>query len=174
MKIIEAMRRIKDNNVKINDLQAKIANNSANLDASPTEYGENTKSQVASWVQACLDVVQENVKLGVSIQRTNLLTSVTISIGDNDVTKTIAEWVLRRRIYAAIDQATWSRLTNKNLQPMNYQVDVDGQKQIKVSNVVLNYNPVERDNAIAMYRSEPMLINSALEIVNATTDLIEA
>lgn len=174
MKIIEAMRQSKDNLVKISDLQKKIAQNSANLDASPTEYGDGTKAQVASWVQSCIDLTQANVHLGVAIQRTNLATSVTLSIGGNDVTKTIAEWVLRRRIYASIDQTTWSTLTNKNLQPMNYHVDVDGQKQIKVSNVVLNYSPTDRDNAIAMYRSEPSLINSALEIVNATTDLIEA
>lgn len=35
------------------------------------------------------------------------------------------------------------------------------------------YDLLVRDKALAMYRTEPTLIDSALEIVNATTELWE-
>ena len=35
--------------------------------------------------------------------------------------------------------------------------------------IVRYFDPVERDRMIALYRSEPSLIDGTLEIVNATT-----
>lgn len=39
--------------------------------------------------------------------------------------------------------------------------------------LVRYFDPVERDNRVSMYREEPGLIDSTLEVVNATTDLLE-
>lgn len=173
-KIIEAMRKIKDNEIKIKDLQLKIANFSAYIDVHPTEYKDETKNVVTGWVQSCVDLTQENASMHLSIMKTNLATNVTISINGKDVTKSIAEWVLRRRIYAEIDLTTYSRLTDKNLKSQAYQVNNPntGQQENGWTKIILSYDPQIRDAKIAEYRSEPSLINSALEIVNATTDLI--
>ena len=39
--------------------------------------------------------------------------------------------------------------------------------------IVRCYDPTTRDTKIELYRSEPVLIDSQLEITNAVTDLIE-
>jgi len=38
--------------------------------------------------------------------------------------------------------------------------------------IVRHYDPVQRDKMMAIYRDEPHLIDAALEVVNATTDLL--
>lgn len=171
MKIIEAMKRVKLNNEKVADLRAKIGQNSAHLSYETPLYGENQAKQVSEWVQSCLDISQENVRLLVAIQRTNLATSVTIDLGGKSVTKSIAEWVWRRRTYAEQDAGTISMLSDRNLKEGLVPSSTGGAPQeVKI---VRNFDPALRDAAREVYRSEPHLIDSALEIVNATTDLVE-
>jgi hypothetical protein len=46
------------------------------------------------WIQAHGDIMKEILKLQIAIQKTNLLTPVTIEIGGKQVTKSIAFWGL--------------------------------------------------------------------------------
>lgn len=171
MKIIEAMKRVKLNNEKVADLRAKIGQNSAHLSYETPLYGDKQPAQVSEWVQACLDISKENVRLLVAIQRTNLATSVTIELGGKPVTKSIAEWVWRRRTYAEQDAGTIAMLTDRGLKEGLVPSSTGGEpQQVKI---VRNFDPVLRDQAREMFRAEPHLIDSALEIVNATTDLVE-
>jgi hypothetical protein len=39
--------------------------------------------------------------------------------------------------------------------------------------MVRNYDPNRRDKKLSEYQDEPKLINSTLEVINATTDIIE-
>lgn len=172
MKIIEAMKRIKANIEKVDDLRAKIGQNSAHLNYETPPYGDQQTATVMGWVQSALDISQENARLGIAIQRTNLATPVTIEIGGKQVTKQIAEWVLRRRTYAELDLNTWSRLTDRGLKEGTVNPTMQGSDPVKVS-IVRNYDPAQRDVNMAIYRLEPHLIDAALEIVNATTDLLE-
>lgn len=171
MKIIEAMKAIKANKEKISDLQQRIAGVSANLSHETPVYGVETAAKIREWLQSCTDVTQENVRLLCAIQRTNLATPVTITIRDKNVTKTISEWVWRRREYAAIDLATYSRLTDRNLKEGHMQSSTGVPIEVKL---IRNYDPSFRDDKMAEYRQEPHLIDGALEVVNATTDLIES
>ena len=171
MKIIEAMKRVKLNTEKIGDLQTKIGNCSANLSHETPLYGNETASKIKEWAQSCDDLTQENIRLLCAIQRTNLQTTVSIELSGKTVTKNIAEWVWRRRTYAAIDQNTWSKMTDRNLKEGSVNTSTGVTMAITL---VRQYDPVKRDEMIAMYRSEPHLIDSALEVVNATTELIEA
>src|SRR5258706_14930760 len=102
MKIIEAMKKVKANKEKITDLQAKISTSCATLSFEHPLYPD-TKAKIAEWAQSCNVLSQENIRLLVSIARTNLATYTTIELGDKRVTKSLAEWVWRRREYAAID-----------------------------------------------------------------------
>lgn len=169
MKIIEAMKRVKMNKEKVSDLQAKIAQASANLSIETPVYGDETKNKIKEWLQSCEDIGRENVRLLVAIQRTNLATSVTIEIGEKQVTKSIAEWVWRRREYAGLDQATWSKLTDKGIKE-GFSQGATGPIELKI---VRHFDPEVRDKKLSDYRSEPHLIDASMEIVNATTDLIE-
>lgn len=170
MKIIEAMKKIKANKEKIEDLQGKIGQYCANLNFETPTYGTETPNKIREWLQSCDDISKDNARLLVAIQKTNLATPVTIQLGDNSVTKSIAEWVWRRREYAAVDLATWSKLGDRNLKEgqtvnsTNEKVDV---------RIVRHFDPVQRDKMVAIYRSEPYLIDGSLEVVNAVTDLVE-
>lgn len=170
MKIIEAMKRVKANKEKIVDLQKQIAQFCANLNFESPTYGTETANKVAEWLQGCDDISKQNAKLLVAIQRTNLHTSVPIMLGEHTVTKSIAEWVWRRREYAALDLKTWSMLTDRNLKEGTGQNSSGTPVEIRL---VRHYDPVKRDKMVAMYKSEPHEIDSALEVVNAVTDLIE-
>lgn len=170
MKLIEGMKRIKQNKEKITDLHAKIANHCANLSYETPVYGSETGTKIKEWLQSCTDLSQENVRLLTAVARTNLITPVTMEIGGKQVTKTIAEWVWRRREYAALDKLTFSRLTDRGLKEGSSNTSTGVSLEIKL---VRHYDPVARDTALAMYQAELHQIDSALEVVNAVTDLLE-
>lgn len=169
MKIIEAMKRVKMNKEKIADLRKRIANSSANLSYETPVY-EDTAAKIKEWLQSCSDTSQDNVNLLVGIQRTNLATQVPIQMGDKTVTKSIAEWVWRRREYAKMDFDTWSQLTDRGLKEQKVAQST-GAEPMDVK-IVRHYDPAQRDDMLAIYRAEPHVIDSVLEIVNATTDLV--
>lgn len=171
MKLIEAMKRVKSNKEKITDLQSKIATHCANLTLETPLYGVETGDKVTSWAQSCCDLTQENIRLLCAIQRTNIATTVTITLGEKSVTKSIAEWIWRRREYAALDLKTYQSMNDRNLKEGMAPSSTGIPVEVKI---VRHYDPVKRDTAVAMFKSEPHEIDSTLEVINAITDLIEA
>lgn len=170
MKIIQAMKQIKANDAKIIDLQNKIALNCANLNNETPMYGTETTKQVQSWIQSCLDLTQDNAKLHTQIQRTNLTTNVTMQLGDKSVTKSIAEWIWRRRLYAAVDLKTINQLTDRKLREGTITSSTNVPTEVRIQR---HFDPVMRDNMAAIFLSETGVIDSNLEVVNAVTDLLE-
>ena len=174
MKIIEAMKQIKALTVKAEDLRTKIGQYCADLDFETPTYGttENNeqRAQISSWLQAHSDVLKEILRLRVAIQRTNLATSVTITLGDKNVTKTISEWIHRRRDLSAFELTAWSMLTDRKLKEGVTVTSAGGTREVRIRRY---FTPAERDKNIDLYRTEPMTIDSTLEVINATTDLIE-
>ena len=174
MKIIEAMKKTKDLYIKANDLRDKIGANSADHDYQTPVYPDQA-GMIRGWLQAHSDIIQEIGSLQLAISRTNLSTSVTITLGDKQVTKTIAEWLYRRgpkdkKGTASLDLAAWSKLTDRNLKEGAVEL-VRGNEPIVVK-IRRYFDPIQRDKMIELYRSEPSLIDAALEVANATTDLI--
>lgn len=170
MKIIEAMKKIKANKEKVVELNNRIQRNSAHLSIETPIYGDDQANKIKEWTQSALDVSRDNVKLLVRIARTNLATPVTIQLGDNQVTKSIAEWVWRRREYAAVDTLVWSQQTDRNLKEGNVQTSPGVLSEVKL---IRYYSPEQRDRNLDILRQEPHLIDGALEVVNAVTDLLE-
>lgn len=168
MKIIEAMKKVKANKEKIADLQKKIGENSAHLSIETPVYPD-ADLKIAAWAQSCEDLVQENIALLTAIARTNLATTVAIEIGGKSVSKTIAEWVWRRREYAKVDLETWGKMTDRGLREGQGQSSTGVPIMIQI---VRKYDPDRRDRRMDMYRAEPHAIDAALEVVNATTDLV--
>lgn len=170
MKVIQAMKQVKANKEKIVDLQQKIKANAANLSFETPVYGDNAEAQLREWLQSCTDTVKENIRLLTAISKTNHATQVTIELGDNQVTKTVAEWVWRRREYAGIDQATWHCLSDRGLKEGNLPTTTGAPMEVKI---IRHYDPALRDKMVAMFGSEVHKIDGALEVSNAITDLIE-
>ena len=168
MKIIEAMKKVKANRVKISDLQGKIGLNCAHLSHETSPY-DNPAKKISEWVQSCCDISQECVGLLTSISVTNHATTVAIEIGGKTVKKTIAEWIWRRREFAAIDKATYAALGDRGLK--EGQLGTSTGDPIQVT-IVRNYDAEKRDKMLAEFTEEPSSIDAALEVVNATTDLV--
>lgn len=171
MKLIEALKLTKELTVKASDLRTKVSQHSAYLSIETPVY-PNQWEQISQWLQAHEDITREIARLNVSVARTNLQTPVVIKVGENLLTKSITEWVIRRRTLAAFDLAAWGLLTDRNLKEGQVPSSTAG-GQPNLVKIVRCYDPVQRDKRITLYKEEPGLIDRNLEVVNATTDLLE-
>lgn len=171
MKIIQAMKQLKDLAIKAEDLRGKVSTFCADLTIETPTYADQTR-QVAEWIQAHSDILKEVLRLRTAIQRTNLATLVTIEVGGKQVTKLIAEWIHRRRDLAGHEMAMWAKLSDRGLKEQNVQTSPGG--TVTEVRIRRYYNPAVKDQNVALYRSEPSVIDATLEVVNATTDLIES
>lgn len=169
MKLIEALKQIKDLQRKAEDLREKVGHHSSHLSHETPVYPDQ-KGQVSEWIQAHRDILKEVLRLRVAIQATNLATDVTIELGGKAVTKSIAAWIHRRRDLANADEAMWRQLTDRNLKEGIMKQSTGEEVQVKI---VRCYDPAERDKSIDLFSSEPSLVDARLEVVNAVTDLIE-
>ena len=127
---------------------------------------------MAEWLQSHSDIIKEILHLKSSITRTNLNTLVTIELGNKQVTKSISEWIERRRELAKLEEDIYRMLTDKGLKE-TYQNQLTPNAPVTIIKKRLYFDPVERDRKIELYRSEPSIIDSTLEITNAVTELLE-
>lgn len=171
MKLIQAMKKLKDLNAKAEDLRKKVQMHSADLTIENPVYPDQRR-QVAEWIQSHGDVLKEILHLRVAIQRTNIATEVSIEIGGKHVSKSIAAWIHRRRDLAKLDLSMWQQLTDRNLKEQNIQTAPGG--AVTEVRIRRYYDPAERDSKLELYRTEPSVIDATLETVNAITDLIES
>lgn len=169
MKIIEALKKMKDLLKKADDLKAKIAAHSADLDCETPVYSDQ-KSQVASWLQSHSDILKEISKLNYQVQKTNVLTKVSIEIDGKHIEKSICEWLLRRKKLAAMEQSAWQALTDRNLREGNINQSNGTQLFVKIRRY---FDPKERDHKVSVFSSEPSIIDAKLEIANCVTDLLD-
>jgi len=169
MKLIEALKKVKDLQRKAGDLRLLVRDHCAISSFETQKYPNQTK-QVAEWIQAHSDVLKEILKLRVAIQKTNLFTEVVIEIGDKQVTKTIAAWIHRRRDLANEELQMWNQLTDRGIQEGLAKGPTGDPVEIRVNRF---YDPSERDTRCELFASEPSIIDGRMEVVNAITDLIE-
>lgn len=170
MKLIQAMKKLKDLAVKAEDLRKKVGLFCADLTIETPQYPEQAK-QIAAWIQSHGDILKEVLKLRFQIQKTNLETPVTIELGGVQVTKSLAEWIHRRRDLAKFEMEMWSRLTDRNLKEQNLQTAPGG--VVTEVRIRRYFDTAQRDAKIELYRSEPSIIDATLEVVNAVTELWE-
>lgn len=170
MKLIEAMKIVKEQLVKADDLRKKIGNHSAHLSIETPVYKEQA-SVVSGWLQAHEDITRNIEDLLTRIARTNINTLVPIKIGDVTVSKPITGWINRRRTLANFDEQAFSQLTDRNLREGAVPSSA-GAEPTRVT-IVRCYDPLARDKKVELYRNEPSLIDRTLEVVNAVTDLLD-
>lgn len=174
MKIIEALKQTKTLVRKIDDLKSKINENCADMANQKPTYGteEQQSQQLKDWIQSIHDSVKEIMRLRILIQKTNLVTDVTIPIGDKTITHTIAEWIHRRRDLAGFERLSWKCLTDRGLKRAAWSPD-GTQDKAEFIDVRRYYDPKERDKKIELFTEEIDSIDSKLEVVNAETELVE-
>jgi hypothetical protein len=170
MKLIQAMKKLKDLAVKAEDLRKKVGLYCSDLTIETAQYPDQ-KEQISLWIQSHGDILKEILRLRFQIQKTNIDTPVTIELGGVQVTKSIAEWIHRRRDLAKFDMEMWARLTDRNLKEQNVQTTPGG--VVTEVRIRRYFDTAARDAKIELYRSEPSVIDATLETVNAVTDLWE-
>lgn len=167
MKLIEGMKEVQRLELKHDDLQKKIAAHCADLDFENPTYPDQ-KSVVTGWLQGAHDSLKEAMRLKIAIQKTNLGTIVPIELGGNKVEHSIAEWIIRRRLYAERECKAWEKLSNKGLKEGQFQKSDGSMIGVKTR---LYFDPMERDRKIEEFRSERGIIDRTLEVINATTEI---
>jgi len=170
MKIIEGMKKIKDLTKKAEDIRAKIGLFCADLDYETPMYPDQRK-EVDGWLQSHSDMLKEILSLRLSIAKTNLATNVDIEIGGKTVTKSIAEWIHRRRDLSQLELTAWKKLSDRGLQEGGLASTSNPQVAGREIKIRRYYDPKQRDEKVELYTSEPMVIDARLEVVNAITDL---
>ena len=173
MKIIEALKKTKDLARKADDIKQKISQYHADMDFEQPTYKtpEDQRKQIDEWLQAHSDIIKEIGKLKYQIQKTNVTHRVPIDMGGEIVTKSLYEWIDRRRSFATMERAAWDALNDKGLKNEGKVQKSDG-NLITVS-IRRYYDPKTRDKKREALSSEPSIVDGALEIANATLDLIE-
>lgn len=169
MKVIEALKQIKYLAKKSEDLQGKIQLNCADMEFN-TPLFPDMRSKMREWLQAHTDVVREICSLKYRIQKTNVLTKLTIQLDGNDVTHTIYEWIQRRKDYCKMELAAWNKLTDRGCVDSRIQQPNGTVAEAKMRRY---YDPEEKEKKTKALSQEPFLIDAALEMINCTTDLLD-
>lgn len=170
MKIIEAMKKIKEIQVKVEDLRKKVSQFCAIQSVETPLYGKDQSIKIKEWLQGVHDSIQEIMRLRVAIQKTNINTNVKIELGGKFVEKSIAEWIHRRRDLATLEKSVWESIGDRGLKEGIMQNSQGEKVEVKILRF---YDPSEKDNNVALYRDEPSVIDRTLEVINAVTDLQE-
>lgn len=169
MKLIEALKKTKDLARKADDLKRLVKDHCAITSLEKEKYPNQTQ-KVDGWIQAHSDILKEILRLRIAIQKTNLETTVSIELNGKAVEKSIAEWIHRRRDLANSEREIWSMLTDRGIKEGYMQGSTEDGVKVEIRRF---FNPSERDEKIDEFSSEPSIIDSRLEVVNAITDLIE-
>lgn len=169
MKIIEALKKIKMNENRLVKLRQDIASNSARLSNETSPYGDSATKQVTAWLDEARSLVLDNETLIHRVHKTNVTKEVSIEIGGKLITKTIDQWLTRRRTGVHQQAGVVQMLTDRKLKETTI-TQSDG-TQVPVT-IVRHFDAAQRDKELAALQEEPFLIDSALEIVNATTNIV--
>lgn len=164
------MKKIKELQRKADDLVHKVGTYCADQSHETPVYGKDQASKINEWIQGQSDVLKEILRLRIGIQKTNLETKVDIELGGKQVTKSIAEWIHRRRDLANSEYKCWSTLGDRGLREGTITTSTGEATEVKIRRY---YDPATRDDKMSLFREEPSIIDRTLEVVNAVTDLIE-
>jgi hypothetical protein len=169
MKIIEALKQLKYLSKKADDLQLKLQQNCADMEFD-TPLFPDMKAKVDEWLQGHTDVVREIGRLRYRLQKTNVMTPITIKLHDVDVTKSLYEWIQRRKDLANMELKAWQKLSDRNLKDSQFMQTNGVPSQIKMRRY---YDPAKKEKQTSMLSLEPTLIDAALEIANCSHELLE-
>lgn len=178
MKIIEAMKTIKEDRRKCDDLKAKISRYCADQSFETPSYGspEQQSLQIKEWLQSYADTVKNIETLTLAIQRTNMVTKVSIEINGNIIEKSISAWILRRGKakgqdgLAKLQAEAWRALSDRGLREGKAKNTSGDEYTVTVRKY---FDQRTKDINLAIYEGEPYLIDRKLEVVNAVTDIVE-
>lgn len=170
-KIIEILKEIPLIDKKISKNQGLLQQYSSATqigDVESFQFG-NAKEQtanVSSILQSIIDLGQRRAEL----RRMLALTNATVRVTIDKETKTITEWIEYRQKTIDMNIMALNALNNKTgLAALNSTKSGDPTIGVRV---VQFYSEAEKINAIEYWMDRKNKIDTTLEIVNATTDVV--
>jgi len=172
--IIQALKKMKSLKEEIESTRQLLAAHCADYsNESPVyETVEKQKVQISAWLQSIDDKCQAYTQLAMRVKYTNLLTPVTIYLdvpSGKKLTIPLEEWIIIRREISPIKQSVYSSVGDRSLKDKDVRTSTGGTETIQVRRY---YDPVLRDAMLSRAKTLPSLIDSNLEVVNATTPLL--
>jgi hypothetical protein len=171
--IIQALKKMKSLKEEIENIRQLLASHCADYaNESPVyETVEKQKLQISSWLQSIEDKLQAYAQLSLRVKYTNLTTPVTIYLEDGakKLTLPLEEWIVMRREIAPIKQTVYASIGDRSLRDKEVRTSTGSTETVQVRRY---YDPVQRDKALMAAKSLPSIIDSHLEVVNATTPLL--
>ena len=168
MKLIEAMKRLRviekrmeSNRVSITEYASKLSTEMPRF-----QTREAQANEVKSLVQSSNDLCSEYLRLKRAIERTNLETYVELQ-GER---YTIADLLVVKRKMAALMVATYRALNDSAAQTrLRSAPKFDGE----TPKVEVLYDEKQKLENVRKWQDLADIIDSRLEVINATTDLVE-
>lgn len=172
MKIIEALKELPLIEKKIQKNLSQIQTYSSNLNKGddtdlPFKSEGEQQKVVDALLQSTRDLVKHKAQLRSQLAVTNAQVKVTI----DTMTATIAEWIEYREGGLEKIIAAHNALNDNTAQNLLKTTPVDLQKGVRTLRF---YDEAKRNEEIERLQDIKGKIDSSLEMVNATTDLVEA
>lgn len=170
--IVQALKKMKSLKEEVEATRQLISAHCADYsNESPVyETVEKQKQQISAWMQSVEDKLQAYTRLSLRVKYTNLMTPVTIPMDDSfNLTLSLEEWILLRREISPIKQLLFSSIGDRSLKDKEVRTSAGGTETVQVRRY---YDPVLRDKLLMRAKTLPALIDSYLEVVNATTPLM--
>jgi hypothetical protein len=169
MKLIEAMKDLKvilkkmDKNIELISEYAAVPDN----ERLHFLTKDSQSKEIKALIQSNTDLLKHYLKLKQQIEMTNLKTVVEIN-GEN---YTIAEMLVLKRVLAKIMVNTYGALNDKKAKQklMAIPASVKNEKSIMIEKF---YNEADKNNGQRFWDDLYHTIDSRLEVINATTELI--
>lgn len=172
--IIQALKKMKSLKEEIESTRKLLAAHCADYSNESPVYGtvEKQKAQVSAWLQSIEDKLQAYTQLALRVKYTNLVTQVTIYLEDGakKLTLPLEEWIIMRREIAPIKNNVFSSIGDGGLKDKEVRTSAGGTETVQVRRY---YDPVHRDYALMRAKILPSVIDSQLEVTNATTPLLQ-
>lgn len=167
-KIIEGMKRLKVIDKRMETNTANISKYSSMLSTERTFFESEAvqRREVKSLIQSNEDLMNEYLALKGQIERTNLSTNV--EMGGRQYT--ISDLLVIKRRLAQKMISTFNGLNEQSASArLRSSMSVDG----KAPQVVRLFDEKDRNDGLSKWHDLYDNIESRLEVINATTDLVE-
>jgi hypothetical protein len=181
MLVIEALKLIGNKTFSIKtELHERIGKirkvSTKPSDEKTLEYGtpEEQAAKVAELVQGAQDKVRELARLRHAVYLLNVTTSVTIRVGDQDITKSVDHWIHRKDTGIPLERQILTEGTRDAIIPRDRIVEVsDGKGGVikELVQLVRFYDVSTKDKALELLLEEERAIESALDKFNCTTEI---
>ncbi len=168
MKLIEAMKELKLVEKRMEKNREQITQYSSGLSNEKEIFGSEQKQidEVKSLLQANVDLFNRYLYLKRSIERTNLETKVEFSVGTYSISELLA---IKRRLQHSVIN-TFKALNTQSAEARMRTIKIPDNVEVKV---VRYYREEEKNLLLKSWMEFFENIDGRLEVVNATTDLID-